>query len=716
METDDSKTNQSASHVVVDDQMEEINASGQEELNTVHDEDEAEEESYTGLDPRNDVLELLEEIDAPGSFACSGECDHRMDMPGLLIDGMGILGLPLSEDVAQKLASCCEQSPFGRGEATVVDTKVRKTLQLEPSKFQVTNPAWQSCLDKVISSVRNDLGVQDHIKVEAQLYKMLLYEPGSFFKPHRDSEKVEGMFGTLVIILPTSYSGGELVVHHSDETKSFDQGENSAFCTQYAAFYADCQHELKVLESGNRLCIVYNLVKGGNGPRPTVHSNSSLLKPLRSTVRAWAQNFDGNKLVIMTDHLYTKAGMSDSGTARFKGRDAAVVEFLESAQNADVDLDWDNGTIRYHENGYADEDDCSYGVFNWADTTDSTMKLELDTYGKISIDQSSELVPEDFYEGKEAEEEFEPTGNEGVTAERQYDDEYAIVIWPRSCRWEVLTDNDISKMIEYVKEHSDEEASSWMKEKLQILADKIAKLQFNTYGQNSLTETLFLDFMKLLAAEDDSAIGRNFIKTYVPNQKKRIPVEIATQLSLILKWFDSPHADENAESVLVECINNESYSQDPNKVVAFIAQSNRHMQGIACQQALTRILGARMVECMRPEVLTPPLKLTLTPSSTREFLNLLIKLDDAPGAFNVTRDFIERLTWASCQHKQITSHFYISRTETGKGPIALCNAPILECCAKFGWKALGSALEGVVKALIQHGSSNYALSLVRELD
>ncbi len=43
-------------------------------------------------------------------------------------------------------------------------------------------------------------------EVDAQLYKLLLYEPGSHFKPHRDSPKGgPDMFGTLSIMLPSAY-------------------------------------------------------------------------------------------------------------------------------------------------------------------------------------------------------------------------------------------------------------------------------------------------------------------------------------------------------------------------------------------------------------------------------------------------------------------------------------------------------------------------------
>ena len=33
----------------------------------------------------------------------------------------------------------------------------------------------------------------------ADLYKLLVYDPGSFFVNHRDTEKAAGMFATLII-------------------------------------------------------------------------------------------------------------------------------------------------------------------------------------------------------------------------------------------------------------------------------------------------------------------------------------------------------------------------------------------------------------------------------------------------------------------------------------------------------------------------------------
>ena len=54
------------------------------------------------------------------------------------------------------------------------------------------------------------LGVNKSI--ELNLYKLLIYEKGGFFKNHRDSEKENNMFATLIIQLPTFHEGGQLIV------------------------------------------------------------------------------------------------------------------------------------------------------------------------------------------------------------------------------------------------------------------------------------------------------------------------------------------------------------------------------------------------------------------------------------------------------------------------------------------------------------------------
>lgn len=95
--------------------------------------------------------------------------------------------------------------------------------------------------------------------VTASLYKLVLYEPGGFFKPHRDTEKEPGMFGTLIIQLPSWHQGGALVVRKGVERR-FNWSPDSKDGYRYAAFFADCEHELERVNAGYRLVLLYNLV------------------------------------------------------------------------------------------------------------------------------------------------------------------------------------------------------------------------------------------------------------------------------------------------------------------------------------------------------------------------------------------------------------------------------------------------------------------------
>jgi hypothetical protein len=72
---------------------------------------------------------------------------------------------------------------------------------------------------------------------------------------------VDGMFATLVLQLPSTFTGGEFVVTHGGVSRTFDLAldGDAALCPQYVCHYADCEHELKPVTSGHRLALVYSL-------------------------------------------------------------------------------------------------------------------------------------------------------------------------------------------------------------------------------------------------------------------------------------------------------------------------------------------------------------------------------------------------------------------------------------------------------------------------
>ena len=153
---------------------------------------------------------LLSTVRCYGDFYAAGSTE--LAAPNLSVDGVGLISLPFQQNQLAQLIASASLAPFGRGEQTIIDTAVRKTWQVDAAHLHFGGRHWQASLDAIVATVSAGLGVSD--PVTAQLYKLLIYDTGSFFAGHRDTEKNAGMFATMVIVLPSVYSGGELLIRH----------------------------------------------------------------------------------------------------------------------------------------------------------------------------------------------------------------------------------------------------------------------------------------------------------------------------------------------------------------------------------------------------------------------------------------------------------------------------------------------------------------------
>lgn len=219
------------------------------------------------------LRELLFSVrDDSGDFCTGGAI--ALPCPAMRIDGVGLVPTPLTPSVAEMVKAVATQAPYGKGPETLVDITVRNAYQIEACKVSFSNPEWELALRTLSQTVAKRLGTNPDF-VEMSLYKIFLYEQGGHFKPHKDTEKEEGMFGTMVVQFPSDFTGGEFIVRHCGVERVFDSGakDNSA-CYQfhYTAHYADCEHEIKPILSGARLVAVYSLSWKGNGAPPNPQS------------------------------------------------------------------------------------------------------------------------------------------------------------------------------------------------------------------------------------------------------------------------------------------------------------------------------------------------------------------------------------------------------------------------------------------------------------
>ena len=198
------------------------------------------------------------------------------------------------------------------GAKTLVDTKVRRVWQMDPDQFTLTNPAWYAFLESVVNAVQKDLGLERQ-ELAPHLYKLLLYEKGDFFLPHRDGERLARMVATLIVVLPSAFAGGELIVRLEGEEQviDFGAGAQDLFHVHFAAFYADCEHEVRPLTSGYRLCLVYNLTLAKEKHKaPAAPRIGERVHALTEILRGWAEQKEPRRLAITLEHKYTQAGVS----------------------------------------------------------------------------------------------------------------------------------------------------------------------------------------------------------------------------------------------------------------------------------------------------------------------------------------------------------------------------------------------------------------------
>lgn len=265
----------------------------------------------------------------------------------LTIKDFGVLGLPINPKVVGMLltSGCCEQAPFGRREATLYDKKVRDTAQIDAVSvsFAFDSSGWQRYVAARVDFAKKKLGIPAAVSVEARLYKFLLYPEGGHFEMHRDTEKEDGMFATLALVMPCSFAGGDLVVTHEGKEMRFRPAlSSSGLGGCCMVFYADCRHKIEKITNGCRVALIYNLIYTGasKGLCPTppgmgVPTATSLVEALKRWQNGAKPNADW-KFLYLLQHKYSQRGRNTVGLKRV---DAAVQELLRTViTNADLPI------------------------------------------------------------------------------------------------------------------------------------------------------------------------------------------------------------------------------------------------------------------------------------------------------------------------------------------------------------------------------------------
>lgn len=419
-----------------------------------------------------EITRLLAATTVSGSFAARrlGDAgDLQLD-----VKGVGPIPFPVPAAIARRLCDVARPARYGLRDQTVLDERVRAGWEIGKRQLKIEARRWQRALRPQLGQLGRDLGLPEGCTLRAELYNLLVYGPGQFFAPHQDSEKADGMIGTLVVTLPSEFNGGAFVIEHHDEKVSY---RGSRDRLSFVAFYADCHHEVRPVTDGYRVVLTYNLFLEGATDaqrRPTGRPLDAMVHRVRGyfeTPRP-AHGPDGSsegppdRLVYLLDHEYTQKGL---GWQRLKNGDAARAAMLRDVAArldcevalalADVHESWsceddyDGGRYEWGHRGWSDEDDDDEDDDDedddgGKDAEDYTLvdlfesSIELRHWISASggrLEAISDEVSDDEVCYTKASTDLEPfksehegyTGNAGNTVDRWYH-RAAVVLWPRS--------------------------------------------------------------------------------------------------------------------------------------------------------------------------------------------------------------------------------------------------------------------------------------------
>ncbi|KAJ7666689.1 hypothetical protein DFH06DRAFT_1184497 [Mycena polygramma] len=281
-------------------------------------------------DIKGDFVDALQDgFEFDGVFAWSqryaiGDAPN----PCLNVDGLGTVGIPLSERDARAIISASDPVYGTKGDASGIWTMPSEKIHFE-------NPAWDAWVQKATGvAASTALTAYTTVKPSFALKKLMLHETSSdttrYKEPINDDES-NPKIGDFIVVLPGHFQGAQLQLRHAGQAKSLNFAHQSGLSTSVVAAYSGVEHTLAGVSSGYRLSLIYDIVQPITqvGYRPTLPEMQGATQKLHNIMLSWKQNTTGEApqlLACLLQHKYSKT--PNFSAKSLTGADALLISHL----------------------------------------------------------------------------------------------------------------------------------------------------------------------------------------------------------------------------------------------------------------------------------------------------------------------------------------------------------------------------------------------------
>lgn len=212
-------------------------------------------------------------------------------------------------------------------------------------------------------------------------------------------EQVDGTFATIIIILPSDFTGGNIRLSYGGLSPDINCIPESVLSTTVLSWYRGVTHEMAPITSGYKLALSYKLIHTVQDTlRPAPHDTTELVNQLRRILLSWTAAPDKHPMMIVSllDSACPSKGLQGSVLNRNDAKKAAILQSLAQQHGFCLGLvDLKCRQIGYAEDRepfewgptYSDEG-CACGECDFDDRDDG--------YGEYEYEYDEEIDPHDL--------------------------------------------------------------------------------------------------------------------------------------------------------------------------------------------------------------------------------------------------------------------------------------------------------------------------------